>query len=108
MNFYVAMKDLGQMTWNSAYSQCPKYIFCDNIKGSFPTIDQLRTIYTNKSQLNTLLSANNGTKLKSDYYWSTNGGGTYNGYYYVDMSNGIVNQILYDTSYYVRPILTSW
>ena len=31
MNFYVAMKDLGEMNRNDAISQCSRYTFCGNI-----------------------------------------------------------------------------
>ena len=108
MNFYIAMKDLGRMTLTSAESQCSSHVFCDSLKGTLPSKDQLVTIYNNKSQVNTLLETSGGTQLTNYYYWtSTCSGGT--NYYIVSMSNGIVNNTYY-TSYdsYVRPVLTSW
>ena len=89
MNFYVAMKDLGTMNWSSANSSCQNYSFCGNLKGTLPTKDQLLTMYSNKSSLNSLLSTNGGTNLSNGYYWSS----TFNDYgypYSVYMSNGTV------------------
>ena len=89
MGFYVAMKDLGRMNWNSANSQCRNYSFCGNVKGTLPTYDQLVTLYYNKSRVNTLLSTNGGTQLTNDWYWSSTGSD--DGYYYVvHMSDGSV------------------
>ena len=61
MGFYVAMKDLGNMTWSNANSQCRNYSFCGNVKGTLPTREQLLSIYQNKSRVNSLLSTNGGT-----------------------------------------------
>ena len=113
MNFYVAMKDLGAMTWSNANSSCQSYVFCGSIKGTLPTKDQLLTIYNNKSTINSLLSTNGGTKMTESYYWSstynTNAYGFY--YYIVDMSDGGglygYNHYL-DNNYNVRPVLASW
>ena len=105
MNFYVAMKDLGTMNWSSANSSCQNYSFCGNLKGTLPTLDQLKTMYNNKSSLNSLLSTNGGTKLTENWYWSS----TYYNYgnhYYVSMSNGNVD---YGNGYhFVRPVLASY
>ena len=106
MNFYVAMKDLGNMYWDSANSQCLNYSFCGNLKGALPSKDQLVTIYNNKSTINSLLSTNGGTKMAEEWYWSS----TYYGdehSYFVDMSNGYVNAS-YLTNLYVRPVLVSY
>ena len=105
LSFYVAMKDLGTMSWNSANSQCQSYSFCGTAKGTLPTKNQLTTIYNNKSQVNSLLSANGGTQLSDGYYWSStsNGGGLY---YIVRMSNA--SGTFSDSRAQVRPILTSW
>ena len=108
MNFYVTMQDLGQMDWNYANSQYSSYALCGNIKGALPTKDQLKTIYNNKSLINSLLSTNGGTQLTNAYYWSStyNGDGTTNSI--VDMSNGYVDRGYFRDNYYVRPVLTSW
>ena len=107
MGFYVAMKDLGNMTWSNANSQCRNYSFCGNVKGTLPTKDQLLTLYNNKSRVNSLLSTNGGTQLTNSYYWSsTNSGGS--SYYIVDMSDGYVSYGgYYNGNGYVRPVL-SW
>ena len=107
MNFYVAMKDLGGMDWSNANSSCKSYSFCGNLNGSLPTLEQLQSIYNNKSAINSLLSTNGGTKMTEGYYWSS----TYqrNDYYFfLIMSNGNVSPNYYLNPYYVRPILTSW
>ena len=105
MGFYVAMKNLGKMNWSSANSQCQNYSFCGNVKGTLPTVDQLKSIYQNKSRVNSLLSTNGGTQLTNSYYWSSTGN---DNYYVVDMSNGNVNSYSYYLSdRYVRPVLAS-
>ena len=106
MGFYVAMKDLGYMTWSNANSQCRNYSFCGNVKGTLPTVDQLKSIYQNKSRVNTLLSTNGGTQLTNGYYWSSTYDG-YDNYYVVDMSDGNVSYG-YGNTIYVRPVLASW
>ena len=107
MNFYVAMKDLGQLTWSSAKSKCQNYSFCGNVQGTLPTKDQLVTLYNNKSQVNTLLSKNGGTQLTNDWHWSSTNRSWYD-YYLVSMSRGNVSSANEVDDYYVRPILTSW
>ena len=108
MGFYVALRDLGNMRWSNANIQCRNYSFCGNVKGTLPTKDQLKSIYQNKSRVNSLLSTNGGTQLTNSYYWSSTYG-SYNYYYVVDMSTGDVDYG-YDThdDYYVRPVLASW
>ena len=107
MGFYVALRDLGQMNWSSANSQCQSYAFCGNVKGTLPTVDQLLTLYSNKSRVNTLLSTNSGTQLTNRYYWSSTGNGS-KSYYVVDMSHGGCNWLLMTNFRYVRPVLASW
>ena len=106
MNFYVAKHDLGQMSWYSVISACQNYSFCGNLKGILPTLEQLKTIYYNKSSLNNLLSANGGTKLTSGWYWSSTYG-KYSNPYLMEMSDG--NSYLWSGdsyySYYVLPVL---
>ena len=104
MNFYVAMRDLKQMDWDSAFSQCRSYVFCGNVKGTLPTKDQLLTLYNNKSWVNSLLSTNGGVQLADDYYWSY---GVNLSAYRVNMSNGSMNDyssVSY-IDYNVRPVL---
>ena len=106
MGFYVALKDLGNMTWSNANSQCRNYSFCGNVKGTLPTRDQLVTLYNNKSRVNSLLSTNGGTKMTEDWYWSSAYGA--NTSYIVNMSNGSVGNGYFHNGYYVRPVLASW
>ena len=107
MDFYIAMKDLGETYWPYANSQCSDYTFCGHRKGILPTKDQLVSMYNNKSQVNTLLSTNGGTKITENYYWSS----TYHGrgYYLVNMSYGsvIANQNS-SLDYYARTVLPVW
>ena len=101
------MKDLGDMNWSSANSQCQSYAFCGNVKGTLPTVDQLKSIYQNKSRVNSLLSTNGGTKMTEDWYWSSTYYGNY-GYYVVSMSNGNVTNDYTNYDRYVRPVLASY
>ncbi len=110
MNFYVAMKDLGNMTWSNANSSCQNYSFCGNVKGTLPTFDLLKTMYSNKSLLNSLLSVNSGIKLTENYYWSSTYFSYGSSYYSVDMSDGSAYSsygggIRYN---YVRPVLVDY
>ena len=98
MGFYVAMKDLGNMTWSNANSQCRNYSFCGNVKGTLPTREQLLSIYQNKSRVNSLLSTNG---------WSSTNGDDYD-YYVVYMSNGGNGWHDMNVINYVRPVLASW
>ena len=108
MGFYVALRDLGSMSWSSANSQCQNYSFCGNVKGTLPTVDQLRTLYNNKSAVNTLLSTNGGTNLTENWYWSSTDNGS-NYYYFVSMSHGGVGGTYYNYNLnYVRPVLPSY
>ncbi len=107
MNFYVAMKDLGTMNWSSANSSCQNYSFCGNLKGTLPTLDQLKTMYNNKSSLNSLLSTNGGTKLTEGWYWASTTGSD-GGQYDVNMSNGDVDYTYGGSNRYVRPVLASY
>ena len=109
MNFYLALHDLGQLNWDDANSQCPSYAFCSNIKGTLPTLEQLLSIYNNKSRVNTLLATYDGTKITENYYWSSTYGYSLSGYYaIVSMSNGSAYSHGSNNLYYVRPVLTSW
>ncbi len=74
MDFYIAMRNLGQKNWYAGDQACKDYIFCGSIKGSLPTYKQLQTIYKNKDELNNLLSSNGGTKIIDSFssrYWSS-------------------------------------
>ncbi len=112
MDFYVAMKDVGMITWADANSRCSSYSFCGNVKGTLPNKDQLLSIYNNKSAVTSLLSTNGGTKMTENWYWSSTCIRDRFGncaYYIVSVSGG---DVYYDTTYgdnhYARPVLTSW
>ena len=108
MNFYVALRDLGYTDWNSANNQCQSYSFCGNVKGTLPTLDQLQSLYNNKSQLSSLFWVNEGKQFINTEYWSS----TYNSdrdcYYSVNMSGGYVINNGYFGKAYARPILASY
>ena len=106
MNFYVAMKDLGKMSWNGAGVSCSIYSFCDNVKGVLPSRDSLVIIYKNRSSINNLLSTNSGTKITDNQYWSSTP--NYSCYYMVNMRDGDTYCYKDNYDYYVRCILTSW
>ncbi len=108
MGFYVALRDLGQMNWSSANSQCQSYAFCGNVKGTLPTREQLLLIYQNKSRVNSLLSTNGGTQLTNSWYWSSTDGDYTNYYYIVHMSGGGYTWDYMYNLYYVRPVLASY
>ncbi len=105
MDFYVALKDLSRMNWSASYDACLAYSFCGDVRGVLPKKEQLTTLYNNKSQINSLLSANGGTKLSEGYYWSST---YYNDdiyYYIVSMADGDVGNYYQSNTSYVRPIL---
>ena len=112
MDFYVAMKDLGEMTWNEADYSCQSYSFCGNVKGKLPTREQLLSIYHNLSTVNSLLSTNGGTMLTNDYYWSSEqyeyfGDEGYS-YILIDVSSGKWSDGWERVHYLVRPVLSSF
>ena len=112
MNFYIAIQDLGLMSWDTANSRCLSYTFCDNKKGILPTKDQLVTIYNNKSAINSLRLANGGIKLTENYHWSStyySDAGIYgNKYYKVHLAAGSANPSEEGMAFYVLPILATW
>ena len=111
MNFYIAMKNFDHMDWDDANETCLNYSFCNNLKGTLPTMDQLDVIYNNKSTINNLLLANNGKKLKDEWYWSSTYL-PYSSHYILNMDDGMTGNgatFFYDGyMIYTRPILTSW
>lgn len=116
MDFYIGIKDLGQVAWDDADNQCRSYSFCSNVKGTLPTKEQLLFIYYNKSQVNSLLSANGGEQLTNNYYWSstyysptTSSGflppSSGPSYYVVNMSSGSSSYYADNFKFYARPVL---
>ena len=110
MNFYIALKDIPYTNWTESNNQCSSYSFCNNIKGILPSKEQLITIYNNKSQINSLLAANNGTKLTEGWYWSSTNVISNKYYYVVNLSNGSEDYGVYYNynGANARPVLTSW
>ena len=108
MNFYVAIKNLGEFSWNDAKQQCTNYVFCNNTKGSFPSKNQLVTIYKNQSSLNNLLSSYGGETIYYGYYWSSTYSGSYDNYYAVEMSYGNIETKYAGGEMFARPILDSY
>ena len=107
MNFYVAMQDLGDLSWDTADSKCRNYSFCGNRKGRLPSREHLLSIYQNNSAVNSLLSTNRGTEMTEGWYWSSTyeTGNNYN-YYAVDVVNGGILYYPHFNRYHARPILT--
>ena len=106
MNFYIAIHDLAQTNWDNANTSCQQYNFCNNLKTTLPSKEQLLTIYNNKTLLNNILLSNQGVELTENCYWSS----SYlsdNMYHIVCMQDGFVGASRW-LSYYVRPVLTSW
>ncbi len=112
MDFYVAMNDLGRMTWDEANNSCQIYSFCGNLKGIMPSIDQLQIMYNNKASLNKLFSTNGGTRFSGniyDYHWSSTYVSSGRGHYLLRMSSGAMSD--YGSSNgdnFVRPILADY
>ena len=108
MNFYVAMKDLGQGNHNGASNACSNYVFCNALKGTLPSKSQLLTMYNNKTALNNSLTSNGGKALANDTYWPSTY--SYSSYYIaVSLSSGDSKELdrVYNYASY-RPVLTSW
>ena len=110
INFYIALKDIGTMSWAKANEQCREYSFCGNIKGVLPAQYQLSSIYNNKQNINNLLTKYNGTTISGGWYWAAAS---------VDGSRHSVNMSTGETdwdygahietpAYPARPILSSW
>ena len=109
MNFFIAMKDIGNMIWQNANSSCQNYSFCGNLKGALPTKDQLTTMYNNNKSLNSLLSANGGINLTEGYYWSSTNISSSIYHYGVHMYTGYYASWGHDdNAYYIRPVLISY
>ena len=107
MDFYIAMKDLDNMSCNNAINACSSYVFCNTVKGVLTSFSHLKIMYDNKSSLNSLLSTNGGTKLTERDYWSSSTGMN-DTCLTVDMSNGNYDFLSNSNKLSVRPILYSY
>ena len=56
-----------EATWGNAKTWCSDY----GAGWYLPTREELKMIYTNKSEINSTLSANGFTRLNGDHYWSS-------------------------------------
>ncbi len=109
MDFYVAMENLGNIGWDSANERCQNYHFCDNLEGALPTTNQLRTIYKNKSSLESLLTSNGGEKFATNNsYWSSIVCSYNYSHYALDMSSGNTYSFNDTRAGYVRPVLVNY
>lgn len=116
MNFYVAMRDLGELagrlkTWDEANSESSNYVFCGDLKGTLPSKAQLKEIYNNLSVLNDRIVNNGGhSAIETTTYWASDyySYGSSQGHYVVDMATGNEHWGEDYLGIYVRPILTSW
>ena len=70
-----------------------------------PAMGELNAIYQNKDVLNTALGTIGGTKLGTDWYWSSSENSNYNAWL-LGFSNGNVDDdSKYNDTIYVRPVL---
>ena len=109
MGFYLAMKDTGKMSFPDSETVCQDYSECE-IGSKKPTKEQLSTIYSYKSQINSLLLKYGGTALTEGWYWSENryGGGSSGNCISVNLANGDHNSWTDDDyAYSVRCIFGS-
>ena len=117
-SIFVSLKNIGPLNnndnWNTAQKQCLAYQFCQNIKGTMPSLEQLRSIYNKKSYLNNQFSSFQGDLLQDSWYWSStpySDSYGYSGHMTLNMSDGLTNgwngdRVAMQT--YLRPILTSY
>ena len=112
MNFYVGIKNLGYTGWSKANDTCLNYSFCGRLKGTLPTLDQLKAMYYNKEALESLFVSNGGRKFSIDNsYWSSTYYSSNDGnddYYIVNMLNGAANGSGIYSDRYVRPGLVDY
>ena len=107
MGFYVVMNDLGYSDWNEANSGCQNYRVCSNIKGVLPSKNQLLDIHSNRSLINSQLSAHGGIQLSSGWYWSSTVA-THAPHFMVDLVSGILGNYASDgNSANVRCVFTA-
>ena len=117
MSFYVALQDITpfqegkveKTSWSMSQRLCEEYIFCGNLNGKLPSLDQLQTIYNHRVGLDNLFSANGGSELIRDYYWSSSEYAGYRDYYCLSMADGDESRGGWTNwSNYARPILDSY
>ena len=96
----VARKDAGNVDWKSAVGMCDNYTLAGLTDWHLPTKDELMTVYNNKNSIG---------GFQNEKYWSSNYWTSYN-YdrypYYVDFSDGKVDDDYESISHYVRCVRT--
>ena len=90
---------------NSDLSKYPAFKWCADYGTGWylPALNELQTIYNNKSAINSTLSANGYTTLGGYYYSSTEYDSSY--VYYLDFSSGRASGYYKSNSYNVRAVL---
>ena len=92
---------------------CPAFEYVNSYKTEgtlagdwyLPAAGELNAIYQNKDVLNTALGTIGGTKLGTDWYWSSSENSNYNAWL-LGFSNGNVDDdSKYNDTIYVRPVL---
>ena len=101
MNNMTKIKALSD--WQNKY---PAFAWCDNYGTDWhlPALNELKTIYNNKSAINSTLSANGYTTLGIGFYWSSTEYGNI-GAYELDFSNGISYDYDKNNAEIVRAVL---
>lgn len=74
-NLVVGLKNAANNSWNTAVSECANQVFCGEMKGHLPTKEELLAVYNNINTIQNLLPANGGSKLASDFYWTSSSAG---------------------------------
>ncbi len=106
----LALSDLSQnaITWENANSQSNVYS-TNGINGwRLPLKEELSAIYENIANIQATLIKSGGTKLNSNWYWSSS---VYNNdlskYWIINLSNGKSDKDWksYNSNYYARPVL---
>ena len=89
--------------WETTY---PAFKWCSDygLDWYLPARNELKTIYNNKSTINSTLSANGGTTLGAEYYWSSTEQSKGNAVR-IDFSEDYTGYWSKDTSYKVRAVL---
>ena len=99
-------------SWETRFPACK---WCDDYGRDWylPAINELSDIYSQKSVLNSVLSAHGFTELASDRYWSSTRCNQYN-LYCISFTTGEFASPSYSSSnyrsasYYIRAVISIW
>ena len=91
---------------NPDLNEYPAFKWCDDYGTDWylPSINELKVIYNNKSQINSTLSAHGFTTISYDDYWSSSCNNYTTFAYALDFSDGDLGQPWMDSNKYVRAI----